>query len=490
MRGRAPRSFVLATILLMAVCSATSCGSSAGTSSPGVSNNVPGPPGVPGNVPTTPGSNPSVAGIVGDDWTTYAHDQLRTGLESQSGLSASNVNQLALKWSFSTGDAIYSSPLAYGGLIIVCTADTGIVYALSSQTGKVVWTANLGGQVRMTPTIADGLVFVGTHLFTTDANGKFYPAPSALYALDLTTGAIRWRAPVLGSIRGEVVVAGGRVFTPIAGGDLPTCLRGGVQAFDEQSGGSIWNWYVDVNSGRGGAVWAPISYDGQRLIVGTGNTCDSPVTTANGLVALDPASGALDWSILAQLNSLADDDTGGGALVSNSMIYFINKNGIFYAVDRASGAQRFSVVLNAIDGNGGFATPTTDGSTIVVSGGYQQVLSPASRQFYTVRRRRDATASQSLLYGLDLLGHIKWTIASANANVSYVAIANGMGIATLDNMVTAIDLASGSKLWSFATSDFINGGAAVVSSGVYVADAAGNVYALSLPSTAKASIRR
>ncbi len=46
-------------------------------------------------------------------------------------------------------------------------------------------------------------------------------------------------------------------------------------------------------------MWGSIGFDGSRLMFGTGNTCQTPVTTANGAAALD-LNGHLLWSVVAE----------------------------------------------------------------------------------------------------------------------------------------------------------------------------------------------
>ncbi len=435
---------------------------------------------------TAPKPNPPKA-TSGDDWTTYAHDQFRTGFQAQNvGLSAQTVSGLSLRWSFAAHDAIYASPLAYGGLVIVASANQGVVYALDAKTGTVVWQRNLGGQIRMTPAIDGGQVFVGTHLFTSPSPGVYLPAPSDFYALDLLTGTVRWEVPLAGGARSSAIASSGNVYIGVSGGDPPACIQGGVEALDESSGSVRWAWHVNQQPGQGGAVWAPITYDGSRIIVGTGNVCNAPpVSTANGAVALDAETGRLLWALAAQRNSLVDDDTGGGAMVSNSRVYVINKNGIFYCIDQATGQLVFSEALNPIDSQGGWATPTTDGATILISGGtYNSGLPAAStRTFYVERRRADSSPSTQTgkLFAVNSSGNIAWTFTSQNPIVSYAALNGGLAFVNADNEIVALNLATGAKVWSYTLADITDGGPIVVPSGIYTADNSGNVYAFSLP---------
>jgi hypothetical protein len=56
---------------------------------------------------------PYTLGASGDDWTTFAHDQLRSGYQAQSiGVTALNVGLLRLKWTAHLGAPFYSSPLS------------------------------------------------------------------------------------------------------------------------------------------------------------------------------------------------------------------------------------------------------------------------------------------------------------------------------------------------------------------------------------------
>ena len=443
----------------------------------------------------TPSVVPSVAptGPAVDDWVTFAHDYLRTGYEQQStGISKSNVGSLKLRWSTTLPDQIYSSPLVYGGLVIELGQNAGVVYALSTATGKIVWQTHLGGQLHSTGTIADGQLFVGTHDFEPkpDSAGVYVPVPSKLFDLDLTSGNVRWSITVNGGIRGTSVVAGGRVYYGVSGGDEPACFQGGVFAADEASGAPIWSWHVETSPNLGGAVWAPLTYDGTSLYFGTGNTCGPKISTANGFIALNAANGSLDWSLVAQPDSYSDDDTGAGAVLLGGVLYFISKDGNFYAVDHATGRLIATTTLNPNNYQGGLATATSDGTTILVGNGSLTPATAASlrdtKRFYSVRVKGSAAASGSELVALDQGFNVKWRASMHDPIASYAAINNGVVYAPFDASLTALDITSGAELWTYPTRQIIDGGAVVVPSGLYVADSGGTVYAFGLPATGTA----
>jgi outer membrane protein assembly factor BamB len=420
-----------------------------------------------------------------DNWSSFAGDYADRGdgAAAATVLTSQNVGKLQLRWTRALNEAAYSSPVIYNGTLIFVTHTTGTVYALDSTTGNILWSKTLGGQVRMTPTIADGMVFVGTHLFTSPSPGVYYPAPSDLYALDLKTGTQVWKAHVGGTIRASVVVANGKVFAGIAGGDGPTCLHGGVVAVDEFTGAPVWSWYVDPNSGKGGSVWSPLAYDGSHLIFGTGNTCEGPVSTANGVVALN-LNGTLAWNLVSA-NSLTDDDTGGGATLHNGTAYIINKNGTLYAINEYTGSLQWTKYLGASDGNGGIATPSTDGSTIFIATG-TPAASPkavtAAEKFFRRPMTNVPTGSpQGALYALDMMGGVKWSVQSQAKMASYVTIVGNIAFADIDDKIEALDVATGQVLWSHSAGALINAGPVVVPSGVYTVDSNGNIYAFGLP---------
>jgi len=322
--------------------------------------------------------------------------------------------------------------------------------------------------------------------------------PSNFYAINLLDGTIKWDVPLVAQDRSSPVVNDGVVYVGIGGGDPPNCLQGGVNAYDESSGATIWQWQVNPTAQGGGSVWGPLAYDGARIVAGTGNTCNTPVMTANSVVALNPANGSLDWSLVAQPNSASDDDTGGGAMVSGDYAFAINKDGSLYSVDRANGRLNFSKMLNPVDFNGGWSTPTTDGTTIVVGTGlYGTEATAASARrarggYYQLATHRSAALGSTYgqLEALDFSGNVKWTVTTQNQFFGYAAINNGVVVAGLDQAVVALSLASGTTLWSYPTPALVDASPAIVSSGVYAADTDGNVYAFTIPSAANSSARR
>jgi outer membrane protein assembly factor BamB len=86
---------------------------------------------------------------------------------------------LPYPWGHESGERYFSSPAVAGGLMIVGAGD-GDVYALTPATGAIRWRGHTEGRVRGSPAVADGKVVVGSY------DGR-------IYAFALRTGKRLWR---------------------------------------------------------------------------------------------------------------------------------------------------------------------------------------------------------------------------------------------------------------------------------------------------------
>ncbi len=69
-----------------------------------------------------------------------------------------NVSRLRRAWTYTTGDAIDSSPVVDGGVVYVGSRDHNL-YALDARTGKKLWNYTTGGAIYSTPAVANGVVY-------------------------------------------------------------------------------------------------------------------------------------------------------------------------------------------------------------------------------------------------------------------------------------------------------------------------------------------
>lgn len=184
----------------------------------------------------------------GADWPQSRFGPEASGFNSgESTLSSSNVAQLALSWRVTLSGppnvAPVSSPVVAGGMVYVGSND-GNLYALNATTGAIawhgtagasiprpaavdggrvlagsddgkmyafptacstpcapLWTANLGGGITSAPVVSNGVLYVGA----------FAPGGGNVVALDVSTGAVVWSAPVSGGPPG-VAVSNGVVY--------------------------------------------------------------------------------------------------------------------------------------------------------------------------------------------------------------------------------------------------------------------------------------
>jgi len=313
-------------------------------------------------------------------WTGWSPSPSNQRLQSASeaGLSAEQVPRLSLKWAFGFPDATsaWSQPTVAAGRLFV-GSQNGTVYALDAKTGCIYWTFTAKSGVRTALTYQEfhqpdrAMVFFGD----TGAN---------VYALDAATGRAIWSRTIdahpLARVTGSLTVAFGRVFVPVSSieetaasqQNYACCtFRGSLNALDAETGEVAWRTFtvpepqmVGKNA-AGVALWAPAgvgiwsapTIDLKRRLVyaATGNTYSGAAQpTADAIVALDPASGAITWTKQLTAGDVfgcrpgaancgekagPDFDIGTPAMLvargdgAHDMIVAAQKSGVAYALD-------------------------------------------------------------------------------------------------------------------------------------------------------------
>lgn len=414
-----------------------------------------------------------------DDWSTFAHDDARSGFQrNETGINRSTVSALRLRWARFLDEAMWSSPLAAGGLVYVPTT-RGNIYALDAASGEVRWKTHVGGTIRMTPEIVNGALLVGVYGALGEPKQK--PHGAAFLSVDAATGAIRWRTPLPGLVRSEPVVIEGVIYEGLAGGDdFSGCFDGRIVALDERTGKVLpMVWRTTRRENNGAGIWGPLSYDGRSIFVGTGNSCDhlGGADAGDSIVALSPDL-KLRWSVSAFFPGVDDSDVGGGVNVAGKHAYVAGKNGFLYELDRGTGATVRRTDLKPWARNGGsIGTPTGDGDTLVISTG--ELTNPWAETASAMTAGAD-------LVGFDREGRERFRLHSGFAVKGYAAFVPGVGFAALDRDLVGFDSRDGRRLWSASIGDFAYPSPVVVPSGVYVANNNGGVFAFGLPARSEA----
>lgn len=171
-------------------------------------------------------------------------------------------------------------------------------------------------EVRATPVVADGKVFVGNH------------GTGELQAFDLVTGALLWQAQAPNWVHSEMIYSGGQVFVGFGNrfaGEGPEGYRGsgesGVLSLDPNSGAILWRYdtpgqVMPTPAVANGAVWA--------------------VTGDRRLYKLDPATGAeLDVVETGHIHSMSSPSERDGVLFFGGGT---PSPYTFFAYDTAAGA--------------------------------------------------------------------------------------------------------------------------------------------------------
>jgi outer membrane protein assembly factor BamB len=131
-----------------------------------------------------------------------------------------------LRWSpFRTEGEIWSTPLLRNGVAYFGSQD-GNVYAVSLNTGALVWQFETGGAVVATPLIHKNLLIVGSF-------------DRQLYALGLNDGQVRWQHEADNWWWATPVASGRAIFAPSTDGKLYALDENGVLLWTHNMGDPI-----------------------------------------------------------------------------------------------------------------------------------------------------------------------------------------------------------------------------------------------------------
>lgn len=302
---------------------------------------------------------------VGVDWSSYLFDVGHSSATSDATITTANAGTLTRAWTFVAAQptmsgqpqrTFYASPTVVGGQVFI-GSNTGVFYALSLATGKVVWQQFLGFQPKKTCN-AIGLVSTAAAASdpTTGAEVVYVAGGDGyLYALNATDGSVVWRSVI--AIPSTTVsdyfdwssptVANGKVYVGFASDCDNPFPPGGVAAFDQASGTRIATYYSVPGQGDGGGVWTSpvVSATGDVwATTGSGPAPPAPQGFMYSILHLDGTTlGQVDsWTVpLSQRGADADFAssptlfTAAIAGVQTPMVAACNKNGLLYAWPQA-----------------------------------------------------------------------------------------------------------------------------------------------------------
>jgi len=369
---------------------------------------------------------PRAATVPAADWTTYHHDKLRTADGALHGTFTTLQPKFIWHLPASTPtDQMYASPLVVGHTAFVTTLEDR-VYAVSTQTGKTLWSRTLGTPyvqpsgtcgdigprigVVSTPVIDEGRgeLFVVGVLGT----GALHEAPvHHLFGLKLSNGAVELNRTIdppgqqliFLLQRASLALDAGRVLVGFGGND-GDCgnYHGWLESIPEAGTAGIARFEVarGHNQGRG-AVWmggaAPSVDAAGNVYVADGN--GNAVSAGD---AFDYSDAVLKLSATMRLedyyapstfysDNASDLDLGSGApeLLGGGLLLQVGKTETGYVLSSSnlghvtSAARTFPVCVGKGQANG--ADALANGLVVVpCSGGLDAVRVSALAPYGTV----------------------------------------------------------------------------------------------------------
>jgi len=262
-----------------------------------------------------------------------AHNTAYIG-SSDNYLHAINVADGTERWKYKTGSRVASSPAVYSGLVYFGSYD-GYIYALDAQTGNLRWKFKTAGEHRFTakhlhgsepaaesmpdpfdfflssPVVAQGTVYVGSG----DGN---------VYALDALSGALQWAFGTGNVVHASPAIANDTVYI----GSWDSFFY----ALDAKTGQERWRF----KTGEDPVIFNQVGIQSSAVVAG--GLVYFGCRDAN-LYALDATTGAKVWAFNNKGSWVISTP-----IVADGALYFATSDSAFFhAVDAKTGDLRYTL---------------------------------------------------------------------------------------------------------------------------------------------------
>jgi outer membrane protein assembly factor BamB len=348
----------------------------------------------PDQVPSAPGTAPFVAPGTGDAAPT-------------SEAEAQPV------WEFTCEGEIRSSPAVADGVVYVGCGDHNL-YAIDAEQGGFVWKYATEDVISSSPCVWKELVFVGSD-------------DRLLYALNRETGRIVWSAPTRGRVISSPRVAHGHVFV----GSDDHCLYN----LEARTGRLVWKYQADSYVRSSPAVSEEFVYFG---------------SSDTNVYAVEIRSNRLKWRYRTHRQVISSP------LLYEGLLFFGSVDRTFYAVDAKAGWGVWQHrALNSI-----FSSPAISKSLGLVYYG------SVDHCVYAI----DYSRGPPPVWAFETGGQV----SSSSPAVTEEAVYVGSG----DGYLYSLDARTGALRWKFGAGASIVSSPAVYGDKVYVGSKNHKLYAL------------
>jgi outer membrane protein assembly factor BamB len=336
-----------------------------------------------------PSSAPAAA-VSPTDWTAF---MLVPGHSSYGAvdttITPTNVGQLSQRWRWrgdaatmagQPGPSLFSSPTVADGSVYI-GSNNGYFYQLNETTGAVQHRVFIGYRPGLT-CAARG--FIATATVAPDpATGEstvYVAAPNGyLYAMRASDLSVKWRSVI--DIPSNTVndyfqwssptVANGRIYVGSASHCDKPLTRGAVVGYNQATGAEFARFYTVPAGLLGGGVWSSVAVDSDGYVYASTGTQPKNTTNRYDSVSIVKLTGdtlqRVGGFTVPDAELGGDGDFGGSPTVFGTHVGACNKNGLYYALNRATMTLDWKVRLGVKSSS---ASPAQCSSAAIWDGTY------------------------------------------------------------------------------------------------------------------------
>ena len=242
-------------------------------------------------------------------WPMFRHDP------AHSAVGLGGPSNFTLAWKFTTNGGVVSSPSVVDGIVYVGSQDKNI-YAIGAWSGALIWNFTTLNRIESSLAIINGRVFTGSD-------------DGYVYCLDAYNGRLIWKTFANGDLpatfgaavmlRSSPAVVGSKVYVG--------SMDGNLYALNANNGDVDWKYQTE-----GRITSSPAVADGGVYVI-------SQEPVAGALYKLDADNGGLIWKKTIPYQSLftGGTDMHGSPTVADGMVFASSSLKEYYGINATTG---------------------------------------------------------------------------------------------------------------------------------------------------------